>query len=69
MTKFLHCLDCGHTLSGLNLRIGKCNECREDAAREARKAWCIAPLHKSNYMLITQRSDLAGLNSKRGLVR
>ena len=69
MTKFLHCLDCGQTLSGLNLRIGRCTDCREDAAIEARKGWCIAPLHKSNYLLITNRQDLAGLNNKGGLVR
>lgn len=69
MVRFLHCLGCGEKLAGLNVRVGKCDDCREDAAREARKGWCIAPLHKSNYMLITQRSDLQGLNNKGGLVR
>jgi hypothetical protein len=29
----------------------------------------VAPLHKSNYMLITSRADLAGLNNKGGMVR
>lgn len=29
----------------------------------------VAPMHKSNYMLITQRSDLQGLNNKGGLVK
>jgi hypothetical protein len=26
-------------------------------------------LHKSNYMLVTSRADLAGLNNKGGIVR
>ena len=70
MIKFLHCQVCGQDLEDpLHTLAGFCWDCREDAAIEARKGWCIAPLHKSNYMLITQRSDLQGLNNKGGLVR
>ena len=69
MVRFLHCLGCGEKLTGLNVRVGRCDDCREDAAIEARKGWCIAPLHKSNYMLITDRTLLTGINSKGGLVR
>jgi hypothetical protein len=69
MVRFLHCLGCGEKLAGLNVRVGRCDDCREDAAIEARKHWCVAPLHKSNYMLITNRDLLAGLNNKGGLVR
>jgi hypothetical protein len=69
MVRFLHCLGCGEKLAGLNVRVGRCDDCREDAARKARKGWCIAPLHKSNYMLITNRQDLAGLNCKGGMVK
>ena len=41
----------------------------EEAAREERSHWCVAPLHKSNYVLVTNKQDLAGLNNKGGLVR
>jgi hypothetical protein len=46
-----------------------CLPCGEEAAQEARKGWCVAPMHKSNYMLITNRSLLSGLNNKGGLVK
>ncbi len=41
-----------------------------DSAKDLEnKGWCIAPLHKSSYMLITNRQDLVGLNNKGGLVK
>lgn len=46
-----------------------CLSCGEAAAKEARKGWCVAPMHKSNYMLITNADLLAGLNNKGGLVK
>lgn len=46
-----------------------CLPCGEQEARAERAGWCVAPMHKSNYMLITNRQDLAGLNNKGGLVR
>ena len=70
MIKFLHCRDCGDELHDpAHTLAGYCWDCREQAAIEARKHWCIAPMHKSNYMLITNRDLLAGLNNKGGLVR
>ena len=70
MVRFLHCRDCGDKLHDpMHTLAGYCWDCRETAAIEARKHWCIAPLHKSNYMLITNRDLLAGLNNKGGLVR
>ncbi len=29
----------------------------------------VVPMHKSNYVVITKRSDLVGINSKGGLVK
>jgi len=29
----------------------------------------VAPMHKSNYMLFTNKTDLKGINNKGGLVR
>jgi hypothetical protein len=46
-----------------------CLECGEEAARQERLSWCVAPMHKSNYMLITNKADLSGLNNKGGLVK
>lgn len=44
-----------------------CMECGEAVARAAKRT--VAPMHKSNYMLITDPEDLKGLNNKGGLHR
>jgi hypothetical protein len=46
-----------------------CKPCGDDHARDARRSWTVAPMHKSNYMLITNTDDLVGLNNKGGLVK
>ena len=46
-----------------------CLECGDMLATKARESWCIAPMHKSNYMLITNPNDLQGINNKGGLIR
>jgi len=46
-----------------------CATCRDKNAESVRRGWCVAPLHKSNYMLFTDRSLLVGINNKGGLVR
>ena len=65
------CLSCAEPVAPARWKIGYrvCLECGESRAATARKHWCIVPMHKSNYMLITQRSDLAGLNCKGGMVK
>jgi hypothetical protein len=30
---------------------------------------CVVPMHKSNYMLVTNREDLIGVNQKGGIVK
>jgi hypothetical protein len=30
---------------------------------------CIVPMHKSNYMLVTNQADLIGVNQKGGIVK
>ena len=42
-----------------------CLECGEEAAKQERRGWCVAPLNKSNYMLFTDKSLLSQLNPKR----
>lgn len=44
-----------------------CMSCGDKAARATVRT--VAPMHKSNYILITDRELLAGLNNKGGLVK
>lgn len=46
-----------------------CTRCGDKEAEAARKNWTVAPLHKSNYQLITDRSLLIGVNVKGGNVK
>lgn len=41
-----------------------CRECGEKQAREQRKSWTVAPVHKSNYVLVTNKDELKGINTK-----
>lgn len=49
---------------GLSLVCPKC----ADAVAKARK-FTVVPMHKGNYMLITNQEDLIGINNKGGLVK
>lgn len=44
-----------------------CLPCGEDEAREVKHT--IVPMHKSNYVVISDRRDLAGINNKGGFYR
>lgn len=46
-----------------------CIECGDELAKQKAKMYTVAPMHKSNYMLITNRDDLKGLNNKGGLIK
>ena len=67
----MNCVRCGDDINpkrvALGYRVGIL--CGEEAAREERAGWTIAPMHKSNYMLLTSREDLKGINNKGGLHR
>lgn len=65
------CSHCGELVNPKRAALGyrTCLPCGEQDARAERAGWCVAPMHKSNYMLITNRQDLAGLNNKGGLVK
>lgn len=76
MTKYL-CTECrgGHVEEARakhqiknNLRL-TCAHCGEELAKERAKLYTVAPMHKSNYMLITNLDDLKGLNNKGGLIK
>jgi hypothetical protein len=61
--------ECGEEIDLRRYQLGykTCLVCGDKEAK-ARK-FCVANLHKSNYILITDKSDLIGLNNKGGLVR
>lgn len=65
------CERCGTPVKRERAALGyrTCLPCGERAARDARMGWCVAPMHKSNYVLVTDRNDLKGLNNKGGLVK
>jgi hypothetical protein len=65
------CIQCGDNVPAKRAALGYriCMFCGEENAIAERKSWCVAPMHKSNYMLITNRDLLAGLNNKGGLVK
>lgn len=63
------CIKCGDHVLDARYRLGyqTCLKCGEAIAKETKHT--IAPMHKSNYMVITNREDLKGLNNKGGLVK
>jgi ribosomal protein L37AE/L43A len=63
------CIKCGDHVLHARYRLGytTCLKCGEAIAKETKHT--IAPMHKSNYMVITNREDLKGLNNKGGNVR
>lgn len=67
----MNCIHCDDDIDPRRAALGYrlCLFCGEEAAREERKGWTIAPLHKSNYMLLTSKEDLKGINNKGGLHR
>ena len=48
------------------LGYATCLSCGEAESRQHKHT--VAPMHKSNYMLITSRADLIGINNKGGIV-
>ena len=64
MTQVL-CKECYTPFAVERFRLGyhTCLSCGDTAARQV--VFTTAPINKSNYMLITNRADLAQLNPKR----
>ena len=63
------CKLCGDTFDVKRFRLGYaiCLSCGDDLASKVVRT--VAPMHKSNYVLITDKADLKGLNNKGGLVK
>jgi hypothetical protein len=67
----MNCVKCDDDIDPRRAALGYrlCLWCGEEDAKAERKSWTIAPLHKSNYMLLTNKEDLKGINNKGGLFR
>jgi ribosomal protein L37AE/L43A len=65
------CIECGELFAVARALLGHrvCLTCGDAAAKAARKRWTVAPMHKSNYVLVTNRDELIGMNNKGGQVR
>lgn len=69
MSNDTQCDRCGKHLNPVRYDLGytTCMPCGEEAARRVRHT--IVPMHKSNYIVITDRNDLKGINNKGGFHR
>jgi hypothetical protein len=56
--------ECGNLIHPERVKLGYdvCLECGEKRAIEDRSHWTVVPMHKSNYVLVTDASLLKGLN-------
>lgn len=63
------CWGCGEDIDNRRWERGyrTCLECGEAEARKVKHT--VAPLHKSNYIMVTNHEDLKGLNNKGGIVK
>lgn len=60
-----HCTQCGGEIPTRRSMLGYkvCMECGEAGAVKARLSWCVVPMPKSNYILVTDPTLLLNLNS------
>ena len=63
------CKICGeqYELDRMKIGFAVCLPCGDEIAKE--RKFTVAPMHKSNYVCITNMEDLKGLNNKGGLVK
>ena len=63
------CEKCGKYFSFERAKLGyrTCLDCGEEQAVKVKH--CVAPMHKSNYMVFTNSDDLKGINNKGGLIK
>ena len=63
------CKLCGDTYQQGRYKLGIvfCLPCGDELAFKVKRT--VVPMHKSNYILVTDKSDLTGINNKGGLVK
>ena len=60
----VECDKCGEEFDARRKELGynTCLSCGQLIAEQVK--FCIAPVHKSNYVVVTRKSDLIGINNK-----
>ena len=60
----LTCSECGADINPKRHALGynTCLACGELLAHEVK--FCVVPMHKSNYVVVSRKSDLIGINNK-----
>jgi len=68
-TRWVHCSLCGSEIEPPERGsiTSLCMSCGEQES--AKKKHCIVPMHKSNYVVVTDQNLLTGVNQKGGLVK
>jgi len=63
------CIRCGeeYFLKRRILGYMTCKDCGDIEAREVKRT--VVPMHKSNYIMLTDMADLKGINNKGGFHR
>lgn len=63
------CRNCGDDIAHERWALGYkfCLSCGDEYAKQ--KKFCVVPMHKSNYVLITDKNLLTGVNTKGGIVK
>lgn len=64
----MNCRRCGLPIHAGRAALGyvNCRVCSEVLGAKVTRT--VAPMHKSNYVLVSNRADLVGFNNKGGLV-
>jgi hypothetical protein len=62
----MKCTQCSNEVNSARHDLGydTCMPCGETEARL--RVHCVVPMHKSNYVVITNKQDLKGINNKGG---
>ena len=63
------CIECGESFQHERKAIGydTCTQCGDEDARLVKHT--IVPMHKSNYVVVSDKADLKGINNKGGFYR
>ena len=66
-----HCHECGEVIDPRRAKLKKrlCLDCQQDYETHNPPTRCVVPMHKSNYILVTDKKDLLGINNKGGLIK
>lgn len=64
MTNTVECIECGEPYPAKRAALGYklCLKCGETAARKVK--FCTVPGHKQGYMVISNKAELVGINTK-----